>query len=47
MITWGDDVEVHALRFGGDDNFKGHAVGWTSRKAAWLVIAADQKVARG
>jgi hypothetical protein len=30
----------------GDDNFKGHAVGWTSRKAAWLVIAEDEKAAR-
>ena len=30
----------------GDDNFKGHAVGWTSKKAAWLVIAKDQKTAR-
>jgi hypothetical protein len=30
----------------GDDNFKGHAVGWTSKKAAWLVIAKDEKTAR-
>jgi hypothetical protein len=30
----------------GDDNFKGHAVGWTSKKAAWLVIAEDEKSAR-
>ena len=30
----------------GDDNFKGHAVGWTSKKAAWLVVAKDQKTAR-
>jgi len=30
----------------GDDNFKGHAVGWTSEKAAWLVIAKDEKTAR-
>ena len=30
----------------GDDNFKGHAVGWTSKKAAWLVIAKDEKTTR-
>ena len=30
----------------GADNFKGHAVGWTSKNAAWLVIAKDQKTAR-
>ena len=30
----------------GDDNFKGYAVGWTSKKAAWLVITKDQKTAR-
>ena len=30
----------------GDDNFKGHAVGWTSKKAAWLVVAEDEKAAR-
>ena len=30
----------------GDDNFKGHAVGWTSKKAGWLVIAEDEKAAR-
>jgi hypothetical protein len=30
----------------GDDDFKGHAVGWTSEKAAWLVIAKDEKTAR-
>ena len=30
----------------GDDNFKGHAVGWTSKKAAWLVIAEDENSAR-
>jgi len=30
----------------GHDNFKRHAVGWTSKKAAWLVIAEDQKTAR-
>jgi hypothetical protein len=30
----------------GDDNFTGFAVGWTSAKAAWLVIADDKKKAR-
>ncbi|SDT11015.1 hypothetical protein SAMN04488543_3056 [Friedmanniella luteola] len=30
----------------GDDDFTGHAVGWTSKKAAWLVIAEDEKAAR-
>ena len=30
----------------GDDNFKGHAVGWTSKRAAWLVVAEDEKAAR-
>jgi hypothetical protein len=30
----------------GNENFKGHAVGWTSKKAAWLVIAEDDKAAR-
>jgi len=30
----------------GDEDFKGHAVGWTSKKAAWLVIAANEKLAR-
>lgn len=30
----------------GDENFKGYAVGWTSKKAAWLVIAEDEKAAR-
>ena len=30
----------------GDENFKGHAVGWTSKRAAWLVIAEDEKAAR-
>jgi hypothetical protein len=30
----------------GEDDFSGHAVGWTSKKAAWLVIAEDEKAAR-
>ena len=30
----------------GDENFRGHAVGWISKKAAWLVIAKDEKTAR-
>jgi hypothetical protein len=30
----------------GDEDFKGHAVGWTSRKAAWLVITEDAEAAR-
>jgi hypothetical protein len=30
----------------GNENFKGYAVGWTSDKAAWLVIAEDEKAAR-
>lgn len=30
----------------GDEDFKGYAVGWTSKKAAWLVIAEDEKAAR-
>jgi hypothetical protein len=30
----------------GDDDFTGHAVGWTSEKAAWLVIAEDEEAAR-
>jgi hypothetical protein len=30
----------------GDENYQGHAVGWTSRKAAWLVIAKNEKTAR-
>lgn len=30
----------------GDDDFTGHAVGWTSGKAAWLVIAEDATAAR-
>ena len=30
----------------GDEDFTGHAVGWTSRRAAWLVIAEDEKAAR-
>jgi hypothetical protein len=30
----------------GDDEFKGHAVGWTSGKTAWLVVAQDEQVTR-
>ena len=30
----------------GDDNFTGQAVGWTSKKTAWLVVADSQRTAR-
>jgi hypothetical protein len=30
----------------GDDNFTGQAVGWTSKKTAWLVVADTQTTAR-
>jgi hypothetical protein len=30
----------------GDDGFSGYAVGWTSKKTAWLVVARDQKTTR-
>ena len=30
----------------GDDGFSGYAVGWTSKKTAWLVVAKDEKTAR-
>ncbi len=30
----------------GDDGFSGHAVGWTSKKTAWLVVARDVKTTR-
>jgi hypothetical protein len=30
----------------GDDNFTGQALGWTSKKTAWLVIADSQTTAR-
>jgi hypothetical protein len=29
----------------GDDNFTGQAVGWTSKKTAWLVVAKDTTAA--
>jgi hypothetical protein len=31
----------------GDDEFSGYAVGWTSKKTAWLVVAQDQNATRG
>lgn len=30
----------------GDEDFTGHAVGWTSGKTAWLVVARDRQAAR-
>ena len=30
----------------GDDGFSGYAVGWTSKKTAWLVVAKDENSAR-
>ena len=30
----------------GDESFSGYAVGWTSKKTAWLVVAKDEKTAR-
>ncbi len=30
----------------GDEDFTGYAVGWTTTKAAWLLVAEDEKVAR-
>ena len=30
----------------GDEGFSGYAVGWTSKKTAWLVVAKDEKTAR-
>jgi hypothetical protein len=30
----------------GDDSFSGYAVGWPSKKTAWLVVAKDEKTAR-
>jgi hypothetical protein len=30
----------------GDENFSGHAVGWISKKAAWLLIAKDENMTR-
>lgn len=30
----------------GDDDYTGHAVGWTSKRTAWLVVAEDERSAR-
>ncbi len=30
----------------GDEDFTGYAVGWTTKTAAWLLVAKDEKFAR-
>lgn len=30
----------------GDEDFTGQAVGWTSKKTAWLVVGRDKRVVR-
>jgi hypothetical protein len=36
--------KVHGAE--GDENYRAHAVGWTSKKTAWLVTAPDETAVR-